>query len=196
MPTDYKPLSDEDVILRLQADDFPAYDELVRRYKDRLYGFVQQMVRNPPLAEDVVQETFVRLWQHRMSYRTIARFSTWIYTIAANLVRSHMRKQSRMKTVDLEPREAGDRTIELPDGGRPVDEIVEGRMTVEKVRRAMDQLPEEFREVIILREIEELSYEEIVELLDLPLGTVKSRINRARGRLRELLARDFQEKRR
>lgn len=195
MPTDYKPLSDEDVILRLQADDFPAYDELVRRYKDRLYGFVQQMVRNAPLAEDIVQETFVRLWQHRMSYRTIARFSTWIYTIAGNLVRSHMRKQSRMKTTDLEPRDAGDRAIELPDTGRPVDEIVEGRMTVEKVRRAMDQLPEEFREVIILREIEELSYEEIVELLDLPLGTVKSRINRARGRLRELLSKVFQEER-
>jgi len=198
MPTgfDYKPLSDEDVILRLQRDDFDAYDELVRRYRDRLYTFVQQMVRNPPLAEDILQETFIRLWQHRMSYRTIARFSTWIYTIAANLVRSQMRKQSKMPTVDLEPREEGDRAIELPDPGRRVDEIVDGRMTVEKVRAAMAQLPPEFREVIILREIEELSYDEIVELLDRPLGTVKSRINRARDRLRELLAKDRQEERR
>jgi RNA polymerase sigma-70 factor, ECF subfamily len=196
MSTDYKPLSDEEVILRLQQDDFAAYDELVRRYRDRLYGFIQQMVRNPPLAEDILQDTFIRLWQHRMSYRTIARFSTWLYTIAANLVRSQMRKQSRVQTVDLEPRESGDRAIELPDGGRGVDEIVESRITVEKVRRAMEQLPDEFREVIILREIEELSYEEIVELLNLPLGTVKSRINRARGRLRELLTNEFRELRR
>ncbi len=190
---DLKNLSDEDVILALQEGRMECYDELVRRYKDRLFSFINQMVRNGQLSEDILQDTFIRLYQHRMSYRTIARFSTWIYTIAANLVRSQMRKLSRMTTVDLEPRESGERAIELPDGARPVDEQVAGKMTVEKVRAAMDLLPDEFREVIILREIEELSYEEIVEVLELPLGTVKSRINRARTRLRDMLAADLME---
>ena len=190
---DLKNLSDEDVILALQEGRMECYDELVRRYKDRLFSFINQMVRNGQLSEDILQDTFIRLYQHRMSYRTIARFSTWIYTIAANLVRSQMRKLSRMTTVDLEPRESGERAIELPDGARPVDEQVAGKMTVEKVRAAMDLLPDEFREVIILREIEELSYEEIVEVLELPLGTVKSRINRARTQLRDMLAADLME---
>ena len=185
-----KELSDEEVMLRLQAGDMECYDVLVARFKDRLYAFIMRMVRNGQTAEDLLQETFMRLYVHRMSYRTIARFSTWIYTIAANLVRSHMRKQNRMPLTDLENDRDEDKPRELPDRKRPVDEEVAGKMTVEAVREAMANLPDEFREVIILREIEELSYEEIVQVLGVPLGTVKSRVNRARGRLKEML-RDY-----
>lgn len=182
-----KHLTDEEVMLQLQAGDMACYDELVARFKDRLYGFILRMVRNGQTSEDLLQETFLRLYVHRMSYRTIARFSTWIYTIAANLVRSHMRKQNKMPFTDLESDRDDEKPRELPDRNRPVDEEVAGRMTVEAIREAMDSLPVEFREVIILREIEELSYEEIVQVLGVPLGTVKSRVNRARGRLKELL---------
>jgi RNA polymerase sigma factor (sigma-70 family) len=191
MSTDLKSPSDEELIKRLQADDFAAYDQLVARFKPRLFGFIMQMVKDHALSEDLLQETFIRLWRHRMSYREIARFSTWIYTIAANLVRSEMRKKARVRFVDLEPREAGDRAQELPDKGPQVDDIVAGRMTMEAIRAAMDALPDEFREVIYLREVEELSYDEIVEMLNIPAGTVKSRINRARARLRELLEKDY-----
>jgi RNA polymerase sigma-70 factor, ECF subfamily len=185
--SDLKAKSDEEVILALQAGDMRCYDELVRRYKIRLYTFVVQMVKNDQLAEDIVQDTFIRLYRHYQSYRTIAKFRTWIFTIAANQVRTQMRKLSKMKTIDLEPRNSGDRATELPHPQRNVDEQVAGKMTVEKVKSAMEQLPDEFREAIILREIEELSYDEIVSMLNLPLGTVKSRINRARARLRDLL---------
>ncbi len=183
-----KSLSDEEVMLKLQAGDMECYDELVRRFKDRLYAFILRMVRNGQTAEDLLQETFMRLYVHRMSYRTIAKFSTWIYTIAANLVRSHMRKQNRMPLQDLETDRDDDKPRELRDPKRDVDLEVAGKMTVEAVRAAMEKLPEEFREVILLREMQELSYEEIVEVLGVPLGTVKSRVNRARGRLRQLLA--------
>ena len=188
-------MTDEEVMLRFQEDDPQAFDELVRRYKDRLYTFIQQMVRNPPLAQDILQESFIRLWRHKMKYRNIARFSTWFFTIAANLVRSEMRRQAREPRVDLEPRDPSERAIELPHPGPSVDAQVHRNMTVEKVRAAIDQLPDEFREVILLREIEELSYEEIVEMLRVPLGTVKSRINRARGRLQILLSQQIKDER-
>ncbi len=190
---DLKDKSDEQLVLELQQGRIEYYDVLVERYQHRLFGYLMQLVRDQQLAEDLLQETFIRLYQHYNSYRPIAKFSTWIYTIATNLVRSHMRRRMKMTTVDLEPREAGDRPIELADDAPAVDELVMGRMTVEAVRDAMEKLPEEFRQVIILREIEELSYDEIVEILNLPLGTVKSRINRARGRLKELLAKDYRE---
>ena len=190
---DLKDKTDEQLVQELQQGRMENYDLLVGRYQHRLYGYLMQLVRDQQLAEDLLQETFIRLYQHYNSYRPIAKFSTWIYTIATNLVRSHMRRKMRMTTVDLEPRDSSDRAIELPDDAPPVDVQVMGRMTVQAVREAMEKLPEEFRQVIILREIEELSYDEIVEILDLPLGTVKSRINRARGRLKELLAKDYRE---
>ncbi|MDP2360199.1 MAG: sigma-70 family RNA polymerase sigma factor [bacterium] len=186
-------LTDEEVMERFQQDEQEAFDELVRRYRDRLFTFIDQMVRNRPLAQDLLQETFIRLWRHKLKYRNIARFSTWIYTIAGNLVRSEMRRQAREPRVDLEPREPGDRPIELPHPGPAVDSQVHRNMTIELVRAAIDQLPDEFREVIILRELEELSYDEIVEMLGVPLGTVKSRINRARGRLMTLLAKNIKD---
>lgn len=188
-------LTDEEVMLRFQEDDPAAFDELVRRYKDRLFTFIQQMVRNTPLAQDILQESFIRLWRHKMKYRNIARFSTWFFTIAANLVRSEMRRLAREPRVDLEPRDPGDRAIELPHPGPAVDDQVHRNMTVETVRAAIEQLPDEFREVILLREIEELSYEEIVEMLRVPLGTVKSRINRARARLQILLSQQIKDER-
>lgn len=188
-------MSDEEVMARFQADDESAFPELVSRYQDRLYSFVQQMVRNPPLAQDILQETFIRLWRHKLKYKAIARFSTWLFTIAGNLVRSEMRRQAREPRVDLEPRDKDDRPLELPHPGPAVDALVHQNMTVEAVRAAIDQLPDEFREVILLREIEELSYEEIVEMVHVPLGTVKSRINRARARLQVLLAQQIQDER-
>jgi RNA polymerase sigma-70 factor (ECF subfamily) len=193
MPTPMTHLTDEEVMERFQQDEQEAFDELVRRYRDRLFTFIDQMVRNRPLAQDLLQETFIRLWRHKLKYRNIARFSTWIYTIAGNLVRSEMRRQAREPRVDLEPREPGDRPIELPHPGPAVDSQVHRNMTIELVRAAIDQLPDEFREVIILRELEELSYDEIVEMLGVPLGTVKSRINRARGRLMTLLAKNIKD---
>jgi RNA polymerase sigma-70 factor (ECF subfamily) len=193
MPPELSSLSDEEVMARFQEEDAAAFDELVHRYKERLFTFIDQMVHNRPLAQDLLQETFIRLWRHKLKYRNIARFSTWLYTIAGNLVRSEMRRQAREPRVDLEPRDPADRPIELPHPGPAVDSQVHRRMTVERVRAAIDQLPDEFREVILLRELEELSYEEIVEVLRVPLGTVKSRINRARGRLQLLLAREIKD---
>jgi len=195
MPNDLSRLTDEEVMERFQQEEAEAFDELVRRYQDRLFTFIDQMVRNRALAQDMLQETFIRLWRHKMKYRNIARLSTWIYTIAGNLVRSEMRRQAREPRVDLEPRDPGDRPVELPHPGPPVDQLVHQNMTMERVRAAIDQLPEEFREVIILRELEELSYEEIVEMLRVPLGTVKSRINRARGRLQVLLGQHIKDER-
>jgi RNA polymerase sigma-70 factor (ECF subfamily) len=172
----------------LQEGQLEAYNELVERYRDRLFTFLRFMVKDPRTAEDLLQETFIRFWRYRMNYKPVARFSTWIYTIAGNLARSELRRLARKNEIDIAANE-NTRTpdFDFVDPAAPVDTQVHRRMTREAVRRAIDKLPDDFREVIILRELQELSYEEIVELLSLPLGTVKSRINRARTRLRELL---------
>jgi RNA polymerase sigma-70 factor (ECF subfamily) len=195
MPSELSRLSDEEVMALFQAEEQAAFDELVRRYKDRLFLFIVQMVKDRALAQDMLQETFIRLWRHKLKYRQIARFSTWIFTIAGNLVRSEMRRQAREMRVDLTPRDSDDRPMELPDPGPAVDALVHRNMRVEEVHAAIARLPEEFREALVLREIEELSYEEIVEITGVPLGTVKSRINRARARLVQMLQKQIKDER-
>ncbi len=181
--------TDEQLIQALQEGELAAYDQLVERYRDRLFTFLRLMVKDPGTAEDLLQETFIRFWRYRMNYKPVARFSTWIYTIAGNLARSELRRLARKNEIDIAANEhVNAPEFEFVDQAAPVDAQVHRRMTQEAVRRAIEKLPDDFREVIILRELQELSYEEIVELLSLPLGTVKSRINRARTRLRELLS--------
>ena len=186
--------SDEDLIYRFQEGDEYAYIELVNRYRDRLMNFAYRFLGNTEDAEDIVQDTLVKLYTHKHFYRNIAKFSTWIYTIAANLAKTELRKRKRRKVSYLSQMGTEEKDFDVPVEDK-TDDYTEGRFTEAQIQDAIQKLPLHFRTAVILRDIQELSYEEISNILDVPLGTVKSRINRARLQLQEEL-RHVKEKRR
>ncbi len=179
--------TDEELIARFQNGDEHAYIELVNRYRDRLINFAYRFVNDEEQAEDVVQDTLLKLYTHRHYYRNIAKFSTWIYTIAGNLAKTELRKRKRHKVTNLSQMGREEREYELPAVETESGQIVEGQYAEKQIQQAIQTLPLHFRTVIILRDIQELSYEEISNIVDIPLGTVKSRINRARLQLQKAL---------
>ena len=180
--------SDEELISQFQAGNENAYLEIVERFKDRLFTFIYRFVGDENLAEDLVQDTLIKVYTHRHAYREIARFSTWIYTIAGNLARTELRKRKRRATFSMSSLGVGDREYELPSEDYAPSKTMESEQTEKHIRMALAKLPLHFRTVIILRDVQELSYEEISKIMKIPLGTVKSRVNRARLRLQEMLS--------
>ncbi len=180
--------TDEELIAQFQAGNENAYLEIVERFKNRLFAFVCRFVGDEDLAEDLVQDTLIKVYTHRHAYREIARFSTWIYTIAGNLARTELRKRKRRATFSMSALGLGEREYELPSEDSTPSKTLEGEQIEKHIRIALAKLPLHFRTVIILRDVQELSYEEISKIMKIPLGTVKSRVNRARLRLQEMLS--------
>jgi RNA polymerase sigma-70 factor (ECF subfamily) len=184
-------LSDERLMEVLVAGDKAAFDVLVQRHKVRLYNYVLRMLRDPADAEDVTQEALIRAYVHADKYRNIAKFSTWLYTIATNLVRNRIRKQKstpRLVSVhSTEDEEEGREAWQLPDGGDLPDRVAEKRELHALVSRNIDRIPLRYREAFVLREVHDMSYEEIAAVTGLKLGTVRSRINRGRGHFRSIM---------
>ena len=181
-------MTDEQLIAAFQQGDENAFVQLVDRYKDRLINFVYRFLNDMTDAEDLVQETFLKVYKKKHSYREIAKFSTWIYTIAGNLARSELRKRKRRKTYTMSALSFEDQEFTPVDPGKDTEGIVFNSYAGEEIMRAIEQLPEPFKTITILRDIQELSYEDISRILDIPMGTVKSRVNRARLKLQETLS--------
>lgn len=179
--------TDEELIFRFQEGDVYAFEQIVQRYKDPLVNFIYNFLGSRIDAEDVVQETFLRVYKNKHLYRRIAKFSTWIYTIASNLAKTELRRRKRRKMFSLSQMGYEDKDFDLPSGTRTPESVVDGDMKEATIRREIEALPPKFREVVILRDIEEFSYEEISDILKIPIGTVKSRVNRGRIRLQKLL---------
>ena len=179
--------TDEDLIERFQNGDEQAYIELVNRYRDRLMNFVYRFVNDYEQSEDIAQETLIKLYTHKHYYKKIAKFSTWIYTIAANLAKSELRKKKTRKVTNLSQMSTQEKEYELPADQPDTDQAIESEFIEKRIQAAIQKLPLHFKTVTILREIQELSYEEISNIVDVPLGTVKSRINRARLQLQKEL---------
>tara|TARA_Y100000817_G_C16804420_1_gene521201 strand:- start:152 stop:736 length:585 start_codon:yes stop_codon:yes gene_type:complete len=175
--------TDEELIRRFQAGDERAYVELVNRYKDKLLNFVFQFLSDIEQAEDVVQDTMIRLYEKKHYYKEIAKFSTWIYTIARNLANTELRKRKRRKTTYLSQMSKEERQYEIPAVQDDVDQSLHNEFINDRIQSAINNLPEHFKIVIILRDIQELSYDDISNIVEVPLGTIKSRINRARIQL-------------
>ncbi len=175
--------TDEQLIGRFQAGDERAYVELVNRYKDRLLNFVFQFLGDMEQAEDVVQDTMLRLYEKKHYYKEIAKFSTWIYTIARNLANTELRKRKRRKTTYLSHMSKDERQYEIPAVQDNVDQSLHNEFIQDRIKSAISKLPEHYKMVIILRDIQELSYDDISNIVGVPLGTIKSRINRARLQL-------------
>ena len=184
--SDYK-ISDEILIKKFQDGEIQAYNELVFRYKDRLMNFIYRFLNDIDRAEDLVQDTLIKLYTHKDSYREIAKFSTWLYTIAANLARTELRKIKRRKTFSVSELSRDDREFIISSPDIEPDDQSLSQIFEKNVQRALVELPDDFKTIIILRDIQELSYDEISKIVEVPLGTVKSRINRGRLKLQELL---------
>jgi len=180
---------DPELVRRCLAGDEGAYRELVGRYERQVYSLAFRMVRVREDAEDLTQETFVRMFRALDRYDPTRAFPAWIFTIAARLSIDHVRRR-RLKTVSLtrvEPGSEEERTIEVEDTSLGPEELA---VRSEEERAAGDligSLPEHYRVVVMLRHQQGLSYEEIAEALRLPLGTVKARIHRARALLKQRL---------
>ncbi|MFQ5751906.1 MAG: RNA polymerase sigma factor [bacterium] len=179
--------SDEELIERFQRGDVYAFDLIVKRYKDQLLNFIYRFVGSQEEAEDIVQETFLRVYRKRKAYKRIAKFSTWIYTIAGNLARTELRRRKRRKLFSVTDMGYEDRDYEISDEGYNPESHVDGVIQEEIIQREIDKLSPKFREVIILRDVQELSYEEISTIIKVPIGTVKSRVNRGRLKLQNRL---------
>lgn len=186
--------TDEQLMKALQGGNDQAFNLLMKRYRQRLYHYLVGYTRCHEDAEDLVQETFFRVYKSRNAYEEIARFSTWLYTIAINLARTHFKKQKRVQfssideTYDEKSSSASAVIHQLPDTRPGADEALHSKMVLGQVRRAIHELPEEYEELLHLRETKQMSYEEISSAAGLPMGTVKSRINRGRARLQQTLA--------
>ncbi|MCG8603948.1 sigma-70 family RNA polymerase sigma factor [bacterium] len=179
--------SDEDLIERFQKGDLYAFDLIVKRYKDQLLNFIYRFVGSQEEAEDIVQETFLRVYRKRKAYKRIAKFSTWIYTIAGNLARTELRRRKRRKLFSVTDMGYEDRDYEISDEVYNPENQVDGLIQEEIIQKEINDLSPKFREVIILRDVQELSYEEISKIIDVPIGTVKSRVNRGRLKLQSRL---------
>lgn len=170
----------------IQKGNMVSFNEMVDRYKDRLMNVVGRMLSSKEEAEDVVQETFVRVYLHRQSFNFKHCFSTWIYTICLNLARNELRRRKKFKFYDITEMEGNEKEF-------AVDPKIPTGLT-EQLRRSVKELPEKYRVAFLLRDVQEMPYEEVAKVLDVPLGTVKSRVNRARLMLRDKLQPKLEER--
>jgi RNA polymerase sigma-70 factor (ECF subfamily) len=180
-------LSDVQLLSAVVLGDIGAFEKIVNRYKGRLYNFVFRFVGDQETAEDIVQETFLRAYRRRREYRAIANFSTWLFTIAGNLAKSELRRRKRWRLLSLDWDDDAGNGMEIADESLRPDTMAESSMTDMRIQEAIDSLPSNYRQVVILRDIEGLSYQEIAEIVGCPVGTVKSRVNRGRLRLQQKL---------
>lgn len=168
-----------------------AFDVLVDRYQSRLLNFIYRTVGDRERSEDLVQEAFIRVHRHLARFDGAKKFSTWIYTIASNLAKNELRNRSRNPLVLFQTMTQGwedeERPLEFEDSSLQPDELFKKRHVQELVEATVAKLPEHHREVFVLRELEGRSYEEIAEITHCNLGTVKSRLNRARASFAEII---------
>jgi RNA polymerase sigma-70 factor (ECF subfamily) len=193
--------SEAQFIARLVARDESAFNELVLTYERRVYGLVFRMLGRRDEAEDLAQEVFVQVFKAIDQFRGESKLSTWIHRIAVNLCKNRTKYLSRRHAGEQDDIDAmaervpmtAARAATVGDVSRP-DELVEGMQLEAIVKRSIQKLEPEFREALILADVEDMPYEEIAQIMGVPVGTVKSRIHRARAQLKTLVEKALGEK--
>lgn len=175
------------IVKRAQKGDRLAFAELVELYKDKLYNLGYRMLGNPQEAEDVAQETLLRAYANLHKYNASHKFSTWIYRIATNLCIDRMRKKKADYSLDAEVDgvEGGTMYTRLASPDRTPEEELVRTETQREVQAAIESLPENYRAAVILKYLHDMSLQEIADILEVPVSTIKTRIHRGREALRE-----------
>ena len=184
-------MQDELLIRRAQRGDADAFEQLLLEHQKNVYNLCYRMAGNPDDAMDLSQETFLRAWRCLDQYQFASAFSTWLYRLCSNICIDFLRRRRRQQTVPLtfEDADGEEQTYAVPDERPLPEEQVELKLTHETLAAAMAQLLPEHRAVLQLRVVNEMSYEQIADVLDIQIGTVKSRLSRARNQLKKILER-------
>lgn len=191
---DLSELSDEQLISEFQQNNTEkAFEILVRRYKNPLTNFVYRYLGDYEACTDVVQETMIKFYRNKDSYKSIAKFSTWIYTIAVNLAKTEYQRRRRRQFFSINSYGEENENFEIPDESYRPDIITDSGIKDKIIQNALQKVSAAYREAVILRDIQELSYEEIAEIMGIEVGTVKSKINRGRAQLQNLLKDIYKE---
>lgn len=184
-------MQDELLIRRAQRGDADAFEQLLLEHQKNVYNLCYRMAGDPDDAMDLSQETFLRAWRCLDQYQFASAFSTWLYRLCSNICIDFLRRRRRQQTVPLtfEDADGEEQTYAVPDAQPLPEEQVELKLTRETLAAAMAQLLPEHRAVLQLRVVNEMSYEQIADVLDIQIGTVKSRLSRARNQLKKILER-------
>lgn len=186
--------TDEELILEFQQNNtVRAYEILVQRYKNPLTNYVFRFLGDYEACVDIVQETMIKVYRNKDSYKSIAKFSTWIYTIAGNLARTEYQRRKRRTILSLNTAGEDEEGFDIPDESYMPDQITDSGIKDELIQKALQKVSPVYRNMVILRDIQELSYEEIADITGTNVGTVKSRINRGRAQLQKLLKDIYKE---
>ncbi|MEP6690624.1 MAG: sigma-70 family RNA polymerase sigma factor [Gemmatimonadaceae bacterium] len=188
-------LDDSDLVGAFLTGEERAFAEIVERYQTRLLNFIYRTIGDRERAEDLVQEVFIRVYRHLHRFDRTKKFSTWAYTIASNLAKNELRNRSRNPLVFFQTIKKNwqddDRPLQFEDATSRPDDMYRKRHLRSLVEASVEQLPEHHRQVFVLRELEGKSYEEIAEITGCNLGTVKSRLNRARNSFAAIIEPDL-----
>lgn len=182
-------MEDAVLIRKTLQGEMSAFEELVNRYEKQVYNLCLRMVNNREDAADLTQEAFLKAWRGLQFFKAEAAFSTWMYRLTTNVCIDFLRSRKRHDSISLtvEDEEHGEQELDVPDEAPLPEEQVLYSAQKEEISRAMAELDEESRMILTLRVVEDLSYEQIADVLDLKPGTVKSRLARARIKLKKLL---------
>lgn len=173
---------DEDLVLKVQQGDKKSYDLLVLKYQHRIIQLVNRYVKDPSEAQDVAQEAFIKAYRALGGFRGDSAFYTWLYRIAINTAKNYLVARTRRSSdyeVDIQDAEAFENAPQLQGMDTP-ERLLISQEIIDTIKTAIEKLPEDMRIAIILREFEGMSYEEIAETMDCPVGTIRSRLFRAR----------------
>ncbi|SHF07195.1 RNA polymerase sigma factor [Desulforamulus putei] len=188
------PLEDQLLVERSKKGDREAFEHLVQLYENKVYTIAYRLMGNHADAADLAQEAFIKIYQALPNFRGDSSFSTWIYHITVNVCRDELRKRQRRPTVSLdEPAADGNNnTYEIRSAAPGPEEMLDRSETQAMIQHCLNTLSDDYRTILVMREIQELSYEEIAEILGCSLGTVKSRLSRARQALKEKISKHLE----
>ncbi len=183
---------EREIISKTLSGDVNAFEGLVVEYEKNVYNLALRMLKNAEDAADISQDAFIKAYNSLSSFRGDSKFSVWLYRIVSNLCLDYLRRQNRRptKSLSVEDNDGESTELEIPDEEQSPEKLLERKTTREAVRRGLDELNTEQREILLLREIQGFSYDEIADVLNLESGTVKSRIFRARKKLCDFLIKD------
>lgn len=184
-------VSDEELLKKVKNGDVDAFEEIIAKYEKKVFSLIYNMLKNDNDIEDIAQEVFVKVYRNIDEFRGNSSLYTWIYRITTNLCLDYIKKQKSVIYIDEKIQtDDGEVDFQLPSEEKLQDELYEEKELKQKLEKSIAKLPDKQRVMIVLRDIKGLSYEEISEILEIKLGTVKSQINRARLKLKELLEKD------